>query len=231
MNCILIGLGEIGKAIQEYYGKFHTIHTYDIKYGNVIHSYLKQYDLMLVAMPYDENFVSVVNKYKETYDVKDTIIFSTVPIGTTSKIENAVHSPIEGKHPNLAESIEYWKVFIGGINKQAERFFGEADKIIFTLDKPEHTEFLKLQSTTNYGLMIEYARYVKSVCDKIGMDYNFVKLFNIEYNDLYEKLCMDQFKRYILEAPNGKIGGHCVVPNAKILNSQFPNEILNQIIK
>jgi hypothetical protein len=231
MNCILCGHGEIGKAIESYYGQYHRIDVYDIKEVFDPVRFLGKYDILLVTIPYSEHFTETVKEFQTKFNVKDTVIFSTVAIGTTSQIPNAVHSPIEGKHPLLSSSIRLWQVFIGGHNIKAEDFFNQAYKQYFVLNKPEQTEFLKLQSTTNYGLMLEYARYCKSVCDKIGMSYEYVKKFNQCYNDLYVNLFMPEYQRYILNAPDGILGGHCVLPNAKILNGQFENLLVSQIIK
>jgi hypothetical protein len=36
--------------------------------------------------------------------------------------------------------------------------------------------------------------------------------------------------RPVLNPPVGNIGGHCVVPNAEILNRMFPSALLGEII-
>ena len=222
LNCLLIGYGEIGKGFKEAYEKYHNFDAIDInikyprKYFN--------YDIMFVAIPFTENFVENVKSYQALYSPKATVILSTVEVGTSSKVD-AVHVPIEGKHPYLAESIKKWQVFMGGKNNIAYKFFADANKIVYQLEKPEHTEFLKLQSTTNYGIMIEYARYVNDCCKQIDMDYNEVIAFNTAYNQLYKSMGMQNFQRYILTPPEGAKQGHCVTPNAKILAKQFPNVI------
>jgi hypothetical protein len=229
MNCILIGYGEIGRAVYDVYKQYHKIDIRDLKIDNV--KFDSKYDLMIVAIPYSDNFIDTVKKYQSYFNPDATIIFSTVAIGTTAQIENAVHCPIEGKHPYLSESVKKWQVFIGGKNKLAVKFFTTANKIPYEFNKPEHTEFLKLQSTSNYGLMIEYARYLNSVCNNIGLDYDEVKKFNMAYNGLYKTLGMPNMQRYILDAPVGNIGGHCVVPNAKLLDKQYPSIFLKEIYR
>lgn len=226
---ILIGHGEIGKGIRGFYGKYHNIDVYDLNYQK--DKYEKEYDLMLVAIPYNEKFVEAVKEYQKIFKPKATIIFSTVAIGTTVQIENAVHVPIEGKHPHLEESIARWQVFIGGENKIATDFFMNANKMIYQLEKPEHTEFMKLQSTSNYGLMIEYARYVNSVCKDIGLDYSAIKLFNMAYNNLYKVMGMPNYKRYVLDAPEDEgISGHCVLENALTLYQSHPSMLLEGVM-
>jgi hypothetical protein len=233
MKALLIGLGEIGTAVKNYYSQFHDIEGYDPKYSNEL-PHKTEYDILLVTIPYSNSFVDTVNEYKSNYSIGDVIVFSTVPVGTTSKIDGAVHSPVEGRHPNLTESIKLFPRYIGGNSSIAGLFFMASHKHnnLHFIEEPDHTEFLKLQSTSNYGLMIEYARYCKTVCDELGLDYGFIKQFNSDYNELYDNLGLgDRIKRYILEAPTGDIKGHCIVPNAKLLDKQFPSIFLKEIYR
>ena len=69
----------------------------------------------------------------------------------------------------------------------------------------------------------------KSVADKIDMDFELLKEFDRDYNKLYHELGENWAQRYILDPPEGKIGGHCLVPNAKLLNEQYPNEWLEKL--
>jgi hypothetical protein len=225
LNCLLIGYGEIGAGIKEAYERYHKFDVIDIKIHPIKN--LDKYDVMCVAIPYSDSFLQSIKEYQEKYMPSATIIFSTVPVGTTKQLENTVHVPIEGKHPNLAESIRKWQVFMGGKNKIAYQFFVDAGKLVYQLECSDHTEFLKLQSTTNYGLMIEYARYINECCKKIGMNYEEVTAFNTAYNQLYKLMGINNYQRYIVTPPDGKKGGHCVTPNAKILSEQFPSILVD----
>lgn len=229
MNCVLIGYGEVGRGIFEVFSVYHVIAVNDPE--KEMNGELKDYDIMLITIPYSDKFIDIVKDYQKRYKPKTTIIFSTVPIGTTAQIPNAVHVPIEGKHPYMAESLKLWHWQIGGWDNTAYKFFREANQIPSILEKPEFTELLKLQSTSNYGLMIEFARYIKEICDKLNMPYDEVLKYNFMYNNLYEKLGITRYRRYLLDAPEGNIGGHCVVPNAKLLDEQFPSVFLKEIYK
>jgi hypothetical protein len=76
-----------------------------------------------------------------------------------------------------------------------------------------------------------WADYEKKVMDSLGEDYGALNEFNVDYNRLYSNLGLTWAKRYILTPPDGRIGGHCLVPNAKLLNDQFPDDILKRIIE
>jgi len=229
MKALLVGYGQIGRAVAEVYGIQHDITIYDTG--------LKEpepdgsFDVLLVAIPYSQDFVDIVNGYRQRHCARATIIFSTVAIGTTRQILGAVHCPIEGRHPDLAESLQQWPVFMGGVNALTELFFKEAFREPVVLECPEWVEFLKLRSTSLYGVNIEFARYTESVCSDLSMDYELVRLWDESYNDLYQELGYPEYQRYILEPPEGDIGGHCVVPNARILDKQYPSPFLKEIYR
>jgi len=226
MKAVLIGCGEIGRAVKEVFEVNNEIEVCEIN-----RKPKGEFEIMLVAIPYSDDFIKIVTDYQEEYKVKGTIIFSTVPIGTTAQIPGAVHSPVEGKHPNLASSIRKMPRWVGGCNETARDFIFTTFDSMVALKSSDWTEFLKLRSTSKYGVNIQFARYEKSVCDALAMEFDLVKDFDKDYNELYDAMGMPQFKRYILDAPEGAIGGHCVVPNAKLLDAQYPSELLKEIYK
>src|SRR3972149_5816249 len=104
IKAILIGYGEIGRALHEVYGKKHDISVWDTRLA--ITKPQGEFEIMLIAIPYTPSFAETVNAYREEYKPSGIIIFSSVAIGTTNQIPGAVHSPVEGVHPRLARSIE-----------------------------------------------------------------------------------------------------------------------------
>lgn len=228
MRCLLVGYGEIGEAIKKVFGKTHDIDVIDT--GKDINEAKagKRYTLLLVAIGWNNGFIETVKSYQREYRVRDTLIFSTVPIGTSRKC-CASHCPVEGKHPDLSRSIRLTDKWLGGSGKDySYKFLKQAGFKIRVLDS-EHTEFLKLRSTTVYGLNIEFARYSKACCDVLELNYDEVKEWDKWVNDLYHKMNMDWATRYILDPPVGKKGGHCVTPNAKILNNVFPSALVKTV--
>ncbi len=234
LDVILVGYGEVGQAIYEVFKEFHAISIHDpyceskrtVKRG-------KKADLLVITIPYNDKFVNIVKAYQLDFPVKSTLVFSTTKIGTCNQL-NAIHSPVEGKHPDLATSIRKGKRWIGGIDAYVLNFFTKANFKLADLKivpDPSWTEFLKLRSTSLYGVNIEFARYSKDIADNLEMPFNLIQDFDKNYNELYKKLKMPEYSRYILNAPKGDIGGHCIVPNAEILNKQYPNALLGEIIK
>jgi len=235
MKALLCGYGQIGQGINDAIGQ-HITKIYDPMVIDCAHKPAEgeHYDILLIAFGYSDEFIDQVIHYQKIYKTKATIIFSTVPIGT-SRAVGAFHSPVEGRHPKLGERIKEMDRWVGGYGKNdaaeylVTTFLAVCGFNLKMVSKPEATEFLKMQSTSKYGVNIQFARYAKSVCDDLGIDFNLVKEFDKEYNRLYQRLGMPQFQRYILDAPEGPIGGHCVVPNAKLLDKQYPSNLLKEI--
>lgn len=225
LNCVLIGFGEIGKGVYEYYSQFHKIDIIDPQHPS--ERVLDNYDLMLITIPFSDDFISIISNYQQELKTKAKIIFSTLPIGTTSKLRDAIHTPIEGKHPHLSESIANWQVFMGGWNQLVYDFYINAGKYPHILEKSEHTEAMKLLSTTMYGINIEFARYCNEIFKDIGMEYEKFNIYNLNYNELYSNMGMSNFSRYLLNPPEGKKGGHCVRENSLILQKQYPNVMVD----
>lgn len=229
---IVIGMGEIGQAIYQVigpclaYDKDEGEAKFDQKYPAV--------PVMHIAIPYTENFIKEVMKYKKRYKSELVIIYSTVPVGTTKQLgEGFVHSPVEGKHPYLKRSILLHTRWVGSTDnhalKRAANLWANVVNKVQMLPDSDFTEFLKLRSTSRYGINIAFARYEKEVADKIGMDWNSLMEFDRDYNELYRNLDLPDLQRYVLKAPEGPIGGHCIVPNADLLNEQYPNKMLENI--
>jgi hypothetical protein len=225
MKAILAGFGEIGQGVYEVFSEYHEIEVADP--GKNREAPDGEYEILLIAIPCFDDFNSVVKNYQKKYKAKSTLIFSTVKVGTCREL-GAAHSPVEGKHPRLGESIKKTDKWLGGDDERAKKFLEEAGFKVINLEKPEHTEFMKLRSTTVFGVNVEFARYSKEVCDKIGLEYDYIKQWDGWVNDIVTSdwYGNPNVVRPILDAPSGPKGGHCVTPNAKILNKQFPNEMV-----
>lgn len=232
---LVIGLGDIGQAI---YSILDNTDSYtDVKVIDLnknIQDVIDCCKYMWVCFPYSENFVDEVRKYQEIYKPEITIIFSTVAIGTIEKISNAVHAPIEGRHPSLKYYIESWEFIVSYNDKNileiAKKVFNkyfDLGRITF-VQNTKTTEICKLLSTLNYGVNIEFSRFAADMFKKHGCDYTFFKSYNSRYNKLYD--CSTKFRRYILDPPEGPITGHCIVPNAEILRRSEDDNVFINIV-
>lgn len=231
MNSLIIGLGEIGRAVREVIVKTDKVYTYDLEDDSL--TFGSSIDILHICFPYSEDFTKQVKQYVKEVKPWHIIIWSTLPIGITKQVKGAVHSPVEGKHPRLTLSIKSMTRWIGANDETEGIFFFEYFKELMLKPKlvsdSNFTEFLKLRSTAKYGINLVWTEYEAKVAEQLSMDMDYVREFDRDYNKLYHNLGMDWAQRYILGNPHGKIGGHCVVPNAELLDEQFPSELLKMI--
>lgn len=218
MKSIIIGQGEAGLALYQILNKHYPTKTYD-KYLNkkII---VGKFDILHIGFPYSgPEFISEVKKYQDKFKPKYTIIHSSVPVGTSRKC-NALHSPIRGLHPNLVTSLLVFPKFIGGLEaSQVADYFRRADINVILCDDQETTELGKLLDTEYYRACIEFTKRAKELCNQHNVNFHEVyTLFNQTYNESFIKLGHPEFVRPVLQPIMKEIGGHCIIPNSKLLN-------------
>lgn len=218
-SSLVIGLGEIGTAIH----KVLECDGIDKDEKAPQTDYIR----MHICIPYSDQFVEIVKEYQSIYEPHVTVIHSTVPIGTSDKLK-AVHSPVRGVHPNLEQGVRQFVKMFGGVDAPfaASEFAKKGVKVRVTPNARD-TEAGKIWSTTQYGAQIALQKEIYAFCEEHGLDFDIVYTeFNRTYNQGYDELGLTQFKRPVLKNVPGPIGGHCVVPNCKLIDSQTPNKIL-----
>ena len=211
MNSLIVGNGEVGTVLYRILEPHYPTKMW--------HSDLDACpEIMHICFPYSEDFIKFVKEYKRQYDPKYTVIHSTVPVGTSTKC-GAYHSPIRGVHPDLEGGIRTFIKYLAPINKELKEYFGKVGIKIKMIDKSENTEALKLWSTTQYKRFIELEKEIYEWCEERGLDFDVIySNANQTYNKGYKKLGMEHVIRPVLKHIKGKIGGHCVLSNNKLLN-------------
>lgn len=226
MRHLVIGLGEVGSALQ----KVLECDGFDPKTSPIVLS-PGSWDVVHICFPYSENFISEVKRYQLGIDPKHTVIHSTVPIGTSAKL-CAVYSPVRGVHPYMEAGLRTFKKFIGGMGEEAKIVAEELKRWGIRVEVHEHStnlEAAKLWDTTQYGVMILLEKEITAFCVKNGLTPRVVyKLFNETYNEGYEALGRPEVVRPYLKHKPGKIGGHCVVQNAALLDSPSAHRIISE---
>ena len=225
----ILGYGEVGQAIAKFYPK-SKLRIRDLKRNDDF----RGVEVLHICLPWSKDFVKISKKVINETNPKLTIIHSTVAVGTTKKIGGMVaHSPIRGIHPELYKGTKIFVKYIGADNKKS----GEAAKnhleglgIKTKLFMPAATtEALKLWDTTQYGWMIVLNKEIKRWCDKEGLDFKAIYMeANKSYNDGYKKLGRPEVVRPYLKYMPGKIGGHCIIPNCYLLDSEISKIILRE---
>lgn len=229
-NVGILGYGEIGKAVAKFY-KNPKIKDLNRDDG------LQGVEILHICIPYTDKFVNIVKKEMKAINPKITIIHSTIAPGTTKKIGGmVVHSPVRGVHPYLYKGIKTFVKYIGTDNKKAGQMADKHLKSLGIKTKVFYpsiaTELGKILDTTYYGVVIACHKEMKEICDKFNVDFeNAVTEFNKTYNEGYAKLGKKNVIRPVLFVDDKPIGGHCVVPNAKILKQHLKSDVLDIILK
>lgn len=240
---LIIGNGEVGSSLYKYLRKKQDS-VFDVVIDDKIQSYssvfirdrqdnnhILQYDMLHICYGYSKTFVSDTKKYIKMYSPRYIIIHSSLPIGTTRKInKNAIHSPIRGIHPHIEKSIGVFVKYFGGkVDDILKEWINSTFINNHIVDKPEITEALKLWSTTTYGVSIMLEKEIYRYCKKHKLPFDVIYTMSTEsYNKGYTELGCPQYVRPILKNMPGKIGGHCVIQNCKLLDSPIAKKIIRE---
>ena len=145
---------------------------------------------------------------------------------------------ISQKKPNgIAQSFLLGKKFIGSDNKGAtilaKNHYDEIDLKYEIFESSKATELAKVLSTTYYGMCIAFHNDINNLCKEHNVKFDEVATkWNKTYNEGYSKLGMSNVIRPVLYPPkDGKIGGHCVVPNAELCKQFFDSKVLDYILE
>ncbi len=221
---VVVGLGEVGKPLLDVISKYHDTVGVDLAplapVGPV--------EVLHICYPFEiKDFIGECARYVERYQPRLTVINSTVAIGTTRAVAQrtgaaVVNSPVRGKHVRMREELQSYCKFVGALHpadgEHAAKHFQSVGLKTKVLSTPEASELAKLTETTYFGVMIAWAQEVERYCDQTGASYDEVVSF-------YDEIKYLPPVRFL----PGIIGGHCVMPNIKILNQFSRSVILDAI--
>jgi hypothetical protein len=234
MRQLIVGAkGQVGSALYEVLAAHYPVVGIDM--DNTLDALNSRgelaavaFDVLHICIPYNEKFEAAVMDYCADFLAAGglTIIHSTTAVGVSHKLA-AVHSPIRGVHPKLADGIRTFEKFFGGPRaEEAAAIFRELGIVCVCTDKADNTEALKLWDTTYYGWNIIFEKAVKAYCDENELDFDIVyKQANETYNSGFTALGKQNVVRPVMKDFPGKIGGHCVISNAQILGGEFADLI------
>lgn len=250
---VIIGMGEIGKGLyQVIFNSGELVYGLDLnkqgglevvdmndsgdigKYSVPLEEIAKRVRLLHICIPGNiDNFVPVVSAYIEVYKPRVTVVHSTVPVGTTERLNQmgvVAHSPVRGKHPNMADGLLNYVKYIGMPEDISVKdwellltTFHTYGIKVRTMSSPKATELAKILSTTRYGVNLLFADMQNELIEKYGLNYfDVVTEWEHTYNEGLQQVGLQKYRRPILKPPNGYIGGHCVYENATMLLKQIP---------
>src|SRR5882724_5027690 len=118
---IVVGLGEVGRALMEIVESKHQTFGVDIDQPASV----SQCDVMHICFPFQsDKFVGQVVEYIHQYRPALSIINSTVAPGTTRSIAvesgtAVVNSPVRGKHVRMQQEMLHYVKFVGALDLQS----------------------------------------------------------------------------------------------------------------
>lgn len=236
MKVGIIGLGEVGSAIKKLAQKKHTIFGRSLDKDNLKG---RQIEVLHLCYPYSDKFTTLAVSAIKELKPRLVIIHSTVKPGTTAEIYqltqvNMAHSPIMGKHPHLYAYLFRTEKVIGAVNNRSylltKKHLNQLGLKTIRFKSSLESEMAKVFCTTYYGLNIVFLKYLYAICRKQGADFHEVyTVFNHLYNRAYAKT-MPYVRRPVLKYVPGEIGGHCVIPNAQIIESWLHDDLTRFIL-
>ncbi|MDH7564225.1 MAG: GDP-mannose dehydrogenase [Candidatus Bathyarchaeota archaeon] len=240
---LIVGLGEVGRPLYEILkasGKF-TVYGFDLsteKMQALGQTRLpnKPADIMHICIPCSSqtDFIEAAESYVRKHKPKLVIINSTVVPGTTMMLHEranclVAHSPVRGVHKSLEHmkrELENWTKYIGGATekagKAAQLHFKKAGFKTKVLKSCRETELAKLFETTYRAWMISCFHEMHRISRHFGADFDQVVDF------------LDDTHRTLLNRPvmfPDVIGGHCLIPNTRLLLKSYDSEFLRLILE
>jgi hypothetical protein len=210
MSELVIGLGEVGAAIYQLLkDRNFVVAGYDPNVEGFTSFPLDQnYEVIHICFGWSENFEELVRNYRTLG--KNVVVHSTVIPGTCKEL-GVTYSPIRGIHNNMYEHlISFQKYYAGPIE---DNVFEKRFPNCLRVEDVTKLERTKVVSTTYYGLLIAFRKYIDS---------NHPVYWHFS-NELHQKFG----NQPVLYNDGEKIGGHCILPNLDLLG----DEILRDFIR
>ncbi|HDM88435.1 GDP-mannose dehydrogenase [Candidatus Bathyarchaeota archaeon] len=241
-SVLIIGLGEIGRPLYEIIVESGRFRVYgidlDVEKIRMINAHAPKgkVDVMHICIPcYNRgDFIKSTLEYMNSFDPEITIINSTVPVGTTEEIgkrscRHVAHSPVRGVHKSpehMKLEIRRWTKYVGGVDdpsaELASKHFKEIGLKVKILRSSRETELAKLFETTYRAWMIVCFQEMHRISRRFHADFD-------EIVDFIEDTHRVRFDRPPMFP--GVIGGHCLIPNVRLLLEAYKSDLLKLILR
>ena len=239
INVGILGNGEVGQALLELYA--NRPFAVQIKDKHEDEDFV-DITVLNICIPHSDVFFEQVKMCIEKCRPLLTIIHSTVLPGTTKHLQSLflnryiVHSPVRGNHPYLYDSLLQFTKYLGSDTEEGKRLaishFSVLGLKSESMKNSFSTELAKILCTTYYGLCISWHQLAKDLCDQHNLNFHEVMTdWNSSYNHGYKQIHMEHVNRPVLHPPEGKIGGHCIIPNADLLDCLVESDLVKSVLK
>ena len=233
----VVGLGEVGSAIYSIIedSDKYEVFGYDSNKTKTKSGFLE--------LPYHAKFMHICFTATDQKSFTDEVLFftnmlrpeiaiieSTVPPKITERLHElsfspVVYSPIRGMHPKIKVDIKFWTKYISSYDKDALEktmlYYQSLGLNTKTLS-PRATELAKLFETTYKAHMITFFQEAHRICNALNT--NFCEavdmIADIDQTDSSKLLCYPDV-----------IGGHCLIPNIKLLLQSYDSPLLQYMLE
>ena len=220
---VIVGMGEIGTPLSKILGVDACL---DLKPELCRGEIPSAVNLLHICIPYfDSSFEDAVVQYALAYLPKAVVIHSTVKPHTTERIQSrlpmpVIFSPSTGVHRSMEQDMMHYTKYYAPENGLVKACYDGAGIKSKAASSPLLLEYRKiLVDTTYYGWLIAYAQITNEICRSEGID----------YQEMWEQA--DEIHAKHGNRPRmfpGVIGGHCVIPNAHLLDDKRLRWIIEQ---
>lgn len=237
LKVLVIGRGEIGSPIFDLISKYYCTKSYDLLDGDPVK---EKYDVIHICFPYSTKFENAVLEYAKLFEPSLILIESTVAPGTTRNIDHAlkktlgipllVHSPVRGRTADTFQwaFLAYTK-YIGPISEEAgkvaKEYYESMGLKTRVCETPEDTEWAKILNTSYWGIILAWYQEVERICTGFNLD----SLTIISFFGSTQAESAGKIPRPVIWT--GTIGGHCIIPNARLLLSKYDSNFVADIIR
>lgn len=249
MEIGIIGQGFVGNAIYQKFKNYYNILTFDLdsaKCNSNEKDLIDKSEVIFVCLPTPMNqdgscnidiVEAVIKKINDTSKDKIVVIKSTIPPGTTDKLNSKYENIIIAFNPeflterNAIEDYEnQTRIILGGprpaTTKLKQIFSKVFPKAEIIKTDSTHAEMVKYLINTFLSVKVSFANEVYQLCGKLNIDYDKV----VEYATHDERLGNSHWSVPGHDGDFG-FGGHCFPKDLSALIS-LTNELgtLNNVL-
>jgi len=222
---VIVGLGEVGKPLAQILSRSYSCCEVDIAPVEID----RPCSVLHICFPFQlPDFIGTALGYMDKYKPELTIINSTIAPGTTETLfehsgqRPVAYSPVRGKHAFMERDMLRYKKFVAGCDaratEEAAKHFAGAGFKTDSFPTPRMGEVSKLLETTYLGILIGWAQEVERIIGQHGGKFEDANAFIEE---------IDFLPSHVFP---GVIGGHCVMPNIRILQQQHTSPFLEAVV-
>ena len=233
---VVTGLGEIGNPILQLMSKKIPTIGFDINPKLVNNNQFKKFEnyqtsFLHICIPFNKQFNKNVILFYKKFQPQIIVIHSTISLGTTQKLQNKLSIPViysatRGVHKRMLSDLRrYTKFYALEPNAPRKSWASSTYSKLMKkcgvktkkMSSPITLELAKIVCDTSYyGWLINYAQISNMIA----------KENNVDYDEMWS--FADEIHKFLGNRPKmfpGFIGGHCVIPNLKLIDKEYLRQI------